>query len=64
MTVPALTVSWQRVMLVTDYISQEPVAPEPLVSPQEDLAALQQALGLLRILVLELEKHDLQQFVS
>ncbi|GAB0185392.1 mitochondrial uncoupling protein 4 [Grus japonensis] len=63
-TAPALPVSWQRVALVTDYISQEPVAPESLVSPHKDLAALQEALELLRFLVLALEKHDLQQFIS
>lgn len=50
--------------LVTDYISQEPVTEESLVSLHKDLAALQEALGLLRFLVLALEKHDLQQFAS
>ena len=63
-TVPALPVSWKRVALVTDYISQEPVAQESLVSLHKDPAALQEALGLLRFPVLALEKHDLQQFAS
>lgn len=63
-TVPAQPVFWQRAVLVTDYISQEPVAQESLVSLHKDLTTLQEALGLLRFLVLALEKHDLQQFVS
>lgn len=49
--------------LVTDYISQEAVAQESIVSLHKDLAALQKALGLLQFPVLALEKHDLQQFV-
>lgn len=40
-SVPALPVSGHRAALVTDYISQEPVAQESLVSPQKDLPALQ-----------------------
>lgn len=49
--------------MVTDYISQEAVAQESIVSLHKDLAALQKALGLLQFPVLALEKHDLQQFV-
>lgn len=63
-TAPARPVAWWRVTLVTDYISQEPGARESLVSLHKDLAALQEAFGLLRFPVLALEKHDLQQFAS
>lgn len=45
---------------MTDYISQEAVAQESIVSLHKDLAAPQKALGLLQFPVLALEKHDLQ----
>lgn len=52
-TVPALLISWQRAASQADYISQEPVALKSLVSLHEDLAALQEGLGLLRFGLLE-----------
>ncbi|KAF2974887.1 hypothetical protein EK904_014420 [Melospiza melodia maxima] len=44
-SVPAAPVSRPRAALVTDYISQEPVESESLVSLQEDLAALRSRSG-------------------
>lgn len=44
-SVPAAPVSRHRAALVTDYISQEPVAPESLVTLQKDLGAPQSHSG-------------------
>lgn len=42
---PAVPVSGHGAALVTNYISQEPVEPESLVSLQKDLPALQSRWG-------------------